>query len=117
MKTVRAILLSGAISFALWSTYVLGQDEHVSSDKGIITLSVMAQKPYTLIASGQAKTPVLSVVCQHKGKKSAHAITFSPGGILTEQEYSTFGSSASLTLEITIGAHKQSTIWASHGNL
>jgi hypothetical protein len=117
MKTVRAILLCGAIVSALWSPYLLGQDVHVSSDKGVITLSVMAQKPYALMASGQAKTPILSVACQQKGKKIAHTITFSPGGILTEQEYSTFGSSASLTLEMTIGAYKQSTIWVSHGNL
>jgi len=59
----------------------------------------------------------LSVSCQPKGKKAVHAITFSPGGILTEQEYSTFGRSATLTLEMTVGAHKQSTIWVAHGNL
>ena len=117
MKTVRAILLSGATTFALWSPYLLAQDVHLNSDKGVITLSVMAQTPYALMPSGQAKTPVLSVVCQQKGKKVAHVITFSPGGILTEQEYSTFGSSATLTLEMTIGAHKHSTIWVSHSNL
>ena len=111
MKTVRAILLSGAIACALWSPNLLGQDVHVTSDKGVITLSVMAQKPYV---SGQAKTPVLSVVCQQKGKKIAHAITFSPGGILTEQEYSSFGNSTSLVLEMTIGGHKQPTTWVSH---
>ena len=110
MKTVRAILLSGAIACALWSPNLLGQDVHVTSDKGVITLSVMAQKPYV---SGQAKTPVLSVVCQQKGKKIAHAITFSPGGVLTEQEYSSFGNSASLVLAMTIGGHKQSTTWVS----
>ena len=114
MKTVRAILLSGAIAGALWSPNLLGQDVHVTSDNGVITLSVMAQKPYALIFSGQPKTPVLSVVCQQKGKKIAHAITFSPGGILTEQEYSSFGNSASLVLEMTIGGHKQSTTWVSH---
>jgi hypothetical protein len=75
----------------------LGQDVQVTSDKGVITLSLMAQKPY---ASGQAKTPVLGVVCQQKGKKIAHAITFSPGGILIEQEYSSFGNSTSLVLEM-----------------
>ena len=89
----------------------------MTSDYGVTTLSVMAQKPYALIASGQAKTPVLSVVCQQKGKKIAHTITFSPGGILTEQEYSTFGSSASLELNVTIGEHKQSATWVSHNNL
>ena len=114
MKTVRAILLSGAIACALWSPNLLGQDVHVTSDKGVITLSVMAQKPYV---SGQAKTPVLSVVCQQKGKKIAHVITLAPGGILTEQEYSSFGNSASLVLEMTIGGHKQSVTWVSHANL
>jgi hypothetical protein len=117
MKTVRAILLSGAIACALWPPNLLGQEVHVNSDNGVITLSVMAQKPYALIVSGQAKTPVLSVVCQQKGKKISHAITFSPGGILTEQEYSSFGNSASLVLGMTIGEHQQSTTWVSHGNL
>ena len=111
MKTIRAILLSGAIACALWSPNLLGQDVHVTSDKGVITLSVMAQKPYV---SGQAKTPVLSVVCQQKGKKIEHAITFSPGGVLTEQESSSFGDSTSLVLEMTIGGHKQPTTWVSH---
>jgi hypothetical protein len=78
------VLLAGAIAWALWSPYLLGQDIHVSSDKGLITLSVTAQKPYAPAASGQARTPVLSISCQQKGKKIAHAITFSPGGILTD---------------------------------
>ncbi len=117
MKTVRAILLSGAIAGALWSSSLLGQEVHVTSDKGVTTLSVMAQKPYGLIVSGQAKTPVLSVVCQQKGKKILHTIAFSPGGIVTEQEYSTFGKSASLVLEMTIGEHKQSTTWVAQNNL
>ncbi len=117
MKTVRAILLSGAIACALWSPNLWGQDVHVTSDKGVITLSVTAQKPYELIVSGQAKSPVLSVVCQQKGKKIAHAIAFSPGGLVTEQEYSTFGKSASLVLEITIGGHTQSATWVAQGNL
>ena len=114
---MRAILLSGAIAYASWSPDLFGQDVHVASDNGVTTLSVMAQKPYAAIVAGQAKTPALSVVCRQKGKKIAHAITFSPGGILTEQEYSTFGSSASLVLEMTIGEHKQSTTWVSDENL
>jgi hypothetical protein len=112
-----AFFLCGVVTFVLWPPNLLGQDVHVTSDSGIIRLSVTAQKPYGLIVSGQAKTPVLSVVCQQKGKKIAHAITFAPGGILTEQEYSTFGSSASLVLEMSIGGHKQKTTWESHGNL
>lgn len=115
MKTVRAMLLSGAIACALWSLNLLGQDVQVASDSGVITLSVMAQKPYISGPSG-AKTPVLSVVCQQKGKKITHAIAFSPGGILTEQEYSSFGKSASLVLEMNIGGHKQPVTWVSQGN-
>ena len=117
MKPVRAILLPWAIACALWSPNLLGQVVHVTSDNGVVTLSVMAQKPYSLIVAGQAKTAALGVACQQKGKKTTHAITFSPGGIVTEQEYSTFGNSASLVLEMTIGEHKQSTTWVSHGNL
>jgi hypothetical protein len=117
MKTVRAILTSGAIACALWSLSAMGQEVHVTSENGLVTLSVMAQKPYALIVSGPAKTPVLSIVCQQKGKKNTHAIMFSPGVILTEQEFSPFGSSASLALEMTIGEHKQPTTWVSHSNL
>jgi hypothetical protein len=113
MKTVRAMLLPAAIACALWSPNLLGQDVDVTSDKGVITLSVMAHKPYV---SGQAKTPVLSVVCQQKGKKITHAIRFSPGGVLTHQDYSTFGQSSSLVLQMTIGGHKQSTTWVSQEN-
>lgn len=116
MKSV-AVWLFGAIACAVCSPCLFGQDVHVSSDKGITTLSVTAQKAYALMASGQSRTPVLSVSCQQKGKKIEHAITFSPGGILTEQEYSTFGSSATLTLEMTVGTHKQSTIWVAHGDI
>jgi hypothetical protein len=89
----------------------------VSSEKGVTTLSVMAQKPYAATSTGQPKTAMLSVICRPKNKKMAHAITLSPGGILTEQEYSTFGGSASLVLEMTIGGHKQSTTWVSHEDL
>jgi hypothetical protein len=117
MKTVRAVLLTGAIACALWSPNLLGQNIHVTSDNGVITLSVMAQKPYGLIVSGQAMTPALSVVCQRKGKKIAHAVTFSPGSILTQQEYSSWANSASLVLEMTIGGHKQSSTWVTHSDL
>lgn len=117
MMTPRAISLAAATAVALWSLVAMGQEVHVTSDNGIVTLSIAAQKPYAVIASGQAKTPVLSVTCQQKGKKFSHMITFSPGGILTEQEYSTFGSSASLVLEMTIGEHKQPTTWVSHSGL
>ena len=117
MNSVRLVLLSAAIAVGVWSPMVMAQQVHVTSENGIVTLSVVAQKPYALIASGQEKTPVLTVICQQKGKKFAHALKFSPGGILTEQEFSTFGSSASLVLEMIIGEHKYSTTWAAHGDL
>ena len=117
MNRVRAISLFAAIACALRPPVGLGQEVSVTADNGVVTLSVSAQKPYAVIVSGQPKTPVLSVVCQQKGKKIAHAVTFSPAGILTEQEYSTFGSSASLVLEINIGEHRQRTTWVAHGNL
>ena len=50
------MLLFGPIACALWSPNLLGQEVHVTSDYGVITLSVMAEKPYALIVSGQAKT-------------------------------------------------------------
>ena len=91
---------------------LLGQEVQVASDKGVITLSVMAQKPYV---SGQKKTPVLSVVCQRKGNKTVHAITFSPEiFFLSEQEYSSFGNTTSLVLQMTIGGQKRPTTWEYH---
>ncbi len=108
MKMLRAISLSGAIGCAMWSPNVLGQDVQVTSEKGATMLSVTAQKAYD---SGKNKTPMLSVVCQQKGKKIVHAIKFSPEGTLTEQEYSTYGNSTSLLLTMTIGEHKQPTNW------
>ena len=117
MKTVRAMLVYGTIACAWCSPCLFGQDVHVSSGKGVTTLSVTAQKPYALMASGQSRSPVLSVSCQQKGKKTVHEITFSPGGVLTEQEYSTFGGSSTLTLEMIVGNRKQSTIWVAHGDI
>jgi hypothetical protein len=108
MKTLRATLFFGAIGCALWSPNLLGQDVQVTSDKGVTTLSVKAQKAYV---AGQSKTPMLSVVCQQKGKKIVHAIVFAPEGFVTEQEVSSFGNSTSLDLEMTIGEHKQATNW------
>jgi hypothetical protein len=70
----------------------------VTSDNGVITLSGMAQKPYALIVSGQAKAPVLSVVCQQKGKKIAHA-SFCREGIAG------------------VGDDQESATGVSHGNL
>ena len=70
-----------------------------------------------MTVSRQAKAPVLSIGCQQKGKNLSHAITLSPGGLLTEQEYSTFGKSASLVLEVAVGGQKLSTNWVAQGNL
>ena len=113
MKMVRATLLYGAIACALWSPNLLGQDVQVTSENGVITLSMTAQKPYV---SGQTRTPVLSVVCRQKGKKFTHAISFSPGGFLTQQDYSPYGKSSSLVLQMSIAGHKQSTTWVSQEN-
>jgi hypothetical protein len=117
MKTTSALSLAVTIALAFWGLASMGQAVHATSDHGLVTLSVGAQKPYALTVHGEAKSPVLSILCQQKGKKFLHAITFSPGGILTEQEYSTFGSSASLALDVTAGGQKLSTNWVAHGNL
>jgi hypothetical protein len=117
MKTTSVLSLAVGVTLAFWASAGMGQAVHVTTDHGVVTLSVGAQKPYSLTVSGQAKAPVLSIGCQQKGKKVSHAITFSPGGILTEQQYSTFGGSASLVLEVTVGGQKLSTNWASYGSL
>lgn len=117
MTLVRAIFLCAAMASALWTHSLYAQEVHVSSEKGITTLSVMAQQPYAAGAAGHGKVAMLSVVCRPKNKKMAHGITLAPGGILTEQEYSTFGGSASLVLEMTVGGQKQSTTWVSHEDL
>jgi len=117
MKTTSAVSLAVTIALAFWAPAAMAQAVHVTSDHGVVTLSVNAQKTYALSVSRQAKAPVLSVGCQQKGKNVLHAITFSPGGILTEQEYSTFGKSASLALEVAIGEQKLSTNWVAQGNL
>ena len=115
MKTLCSVALSCVI--ALPSLTAIGQEVHVTSENGTVTLNITAQKPYALMAGGQSKTPVLTVSCQRKGKKTGHSITFSPGGILTEQEYSTFGSSASLALSVKLGGQKLSTNWVASGNI
>jgi len=116
MTTTSALSLAVTTALALLGPAGMGQ-VHVTTDHGVVSLSVKAQVPYALIASGHAKAPVLNISCQQKGKKFSHAITFSPGGILQEQQYSTFGNSASLVLEVTVGGQKLSTNWVSYGNL
>jgi hypothetical protein len=117
MKTISAVSLAVTIALAFWAPAAIGQTVHVTIDHGAVTLSVGALKPYALTASSHAQAPVLSISCQQKGKKFSHAIIFAPGGILTEQQYSTFGGAASLVLEVTAGAQKLSTNWVAHGNL
>ncbi len=117
MKTTSALSLAVTIFLAFWAPAAMGQAVHVSSDHGAVTLSVNAQKGYALTPSGKEKAPVLSVICQLKSKKSSHAITLSPGGILDEQQYSTFGKTASLDLEVTIDGRKLSTNWAANNNV
>lgn len=117
MKTTDALSLAVTMALAFGAPVVMGQVVHVTTDHGTITMGVAAQKPYAPTVASQPKTPVLSISCQLKGKKLSHAITFSPGGILKEQQYSNFGNSASLVLEVTIGAQKLSTNWISYGSL
>src|SRR5262249_39999127 len=73
--------------------------------------------PYTLAMAGQPKMPVLNISCQLKGKKAGHVIVFSPGTVLKELEYSTFGNSASLALDVSIGDLRLSTNWVAYGNV
>lgn len=115
MKILHSIALCGAI--ALGSLTALAQEVHVTSENGIVTLSVAAQRPYTLISTGRPKVPMLTVSCQQKGKKTGHSVTFSPGGILTEQQYSTFGNSAAVPLAVKLGGQKLSTNWVAYGNV
>ena len=117
MRIARVIaeVLCGVV--ALCSLPVAAQELHVTAENGIVTMSVAAQKSYTLLAAGAPKTPVLAVICQKKGKKTGHVITFSPGGILKEQELSTFGNSASLLLSTKLGEQTLSTHWIAYGNV
>jgi hypothetical protein len=117
MKTTSALSLAVTITLACWTPLAMGQGLHVTSDHGVVSLSIGAQKQYALMVSGHGKAPVLSIGCQQKGKKFSHSITFSPGGILTENEYSSFGNSASLVLEVTLGEQKLSTNWIAYGNV
>lgn len=116
-RILRLLLAALYAVFALYSLPAVAQEVHVTAENGIVTMSVAAQKPYILMAAGAPRTPVLAVACQQKGKKTGHVITFSPGGILTEQEFSTFGRSASLLLSVHLGEEKLSTHWVAYGNV
>jgi hypothetical protein len=117
MNTTSVPSSAVTMALVLWAAAAMGQAVHVSADHGAVTLSVSAQKAYALTASSHAKAPVLSISCQEKGKKFSHTITFSPGGLLTEQQYSTFGGAASLELQVTAGEQKLATHWVAHGSL
>lgn len=117
MKNTRAISLAMKMALVCWVPAAWAQVVHVTADHGVVTLSVAAQETYALMVHGEAKVPVLGVVCQQKGKKASHAITFSPAGFLTEQQYSTFGKTASLLLQVTVVEKKYSTNWVAYDNL
>jgi len=90
----------------------MGQEVHASQGKNVVVLSVLAQKPYSLM-SGEAKTAKLSVECAQKGKKTVHVLKFSPGESLVEDNPE---KGAPLTFNITIGGIKQTTSWANFGD-
>jgi len=114
---MRAIILCASVALVSWTALLSAQEVHVTSENGVVTFALAAEKPYSLMPAGQQRTPVLSVICQQKGKKTGYTITFSPGGILSEQQYSTFGNSASLTLTVSLGGQKASTNWVAYGNV
>jgi len=97
---------------ALWSFLCMGQEVHVARGKNSVVLSVLAQKPYSLM-SGEGKTATLSVECDHKGKKTAHLLKFSPGGSLVEDSPE---KGVQVTLNMTIGGIKQTTTWVDYGD-
>src|ERR1035441_10817246 len=103
--------VSGFVAIALWSSLCMGQEVHVSRGKGVVVLSVSAQKPYQLL-SGEGKMPMLSVECAHKGKKAGHLVEFSPGGSLVEENLEVDAKPGQLTFNMTIGGTKQMTVWS-----
>jgi hypothetical protein len=104
------------VALALWSLVCVGQEVRVSQGKGDVVLSVQAQKPYKLM-SGEAKTPVLSVECSLKGKKTAHLLIFSPGGMLVDDSPEGSPSGGQRTFNITMGGIKRMTMWAPYGDV
>ena len=110
------VFLIFAVLLAFSGMCVSAQEVHVSAQNGIVTLTAPAQKPYTLMGSSQSRVPILSLACQRKGKKSGHSIVFSPGSALAQKQFSTFGSTATVSLEITLEGHRQATAWVSAGS-
>jgi hypothetical protein len=108
--------LSGFVGITLWSFLCLGQEVHVSPGNGNVVLSVWAQKSYQLVP-GEVKTPVLSVECTQKGKKTTlHFLKFSPGGSLAEDNPEGPAKGGQLSFNMTIGGNKQMTTWIPYGD-
>ena len=60
MKTTSVVSLAVTIALAFWAPAAMGQAVDVSTEHGVVTLSVTAQKAYALTASSHAKAPVTS---------------------------------------------------------
>lgn len=99
----------------LWATLSVSQTVHVSHAKGGLTLSVSAQKSYDMMAS-EKKTPVLTVQCAEKGKKTMHMVLFSPGEAIGEDKAEDAPRSGELYLDTTLGGKKDSTPWIPYGD-
>jgi hypothetical protein len=56
---------------------------------------------------------MLSLECDHKGKKTVHLLKFSPGGSVVEDSPE---KGAQLTFNMTIGGIKQMTTWVNYGD-
>ncbi len=106
---------AGFVAIILWSLLSMGQEVHVTQGKGAVELSVSAQKPYQLMSS-EAKTPVLSVDCAQKGKKSAHLLKFLPESSVSEDGSDVATGNTQQVFDITIGGVTQVTPWIQTGD-
>jgi hypothetical protein len=107
--------VSGLVAIALWSFFCVAQEVQVSRAKGSVVFSVAAQKSYQLL-SGQERTPVLTVECAQKGKKSLHVVRFLPGAALAEDNPEVTVKGGQLSFNMTIGGSKQVTTWVLYGD-
>jgi hypothetical protein len=108
--------LSWFVALALWSFPCMGQEVRVAQGNGSVVLTVQAQQPYKLI-SGEGKTPTLSVECTHKGKKTAHLLIVSAGGMLVDDSHEGNPRGGQRTFNMTIGGIKQMTTWVAYGDV
>ncbi len=99
----------------LLSLLSMAQEVHVSEGKSSVALSVLAQKPYPWI-SGEQKTPILTVECALKSKKTLHLLKFSPGGALVEDGPEVTAKGGQLPFIMTIGGNKETTSWIPYGD-